>query len=1093
MNLKALFLTFSALPMLGFGLPSGGLVEQGQADFHSSHRSELQISCSDRTVINWDTFNIESHEALKFVQAQGDAVLNRVTGYESGLQMSQILGTLTSEGSVYIVNPEGILIGSNALIDVASFVATTLDISSADFLKLQSADAQGESLQSLILSGDSKAQILNLGTIKASSGDVHIVAYRVENQGTIEAENGAVTLTAANEAVLQPAGKRRVLIRTRVKSSAQDSSEQASLAEEGVTNSGVIKALEADIGADGSLYKLAINHTGHIEARTLSEEGGKIYLTSEKGAITVDGKLTAKQTLDHLEKGGYVEVMSERIALTKNANIDISGRHGGGVALIGSDTQGKGMPFNAEHTTVAEGSFVNASATEKGDGGKVIYWGEDLVNYYGSTLAEGGLEGGDGGFVEVSSHGKGFNKFVYTGHVSTLAANGKRGLLLWDPVDLTISNAGTSGAAEVEGPPITYTFSSDTPVINATDLNTALASSDVEITTDVDGNAEGVVSFSGSQVYTASGTLTISTPDSAGSYVNFSNASISAPNLNIVLNTPSIYNSPSSANSLVFNTFVTNLLNGESVSTLIKGSLTANSITIQDVSDPAIIVLGSGASGDDFRLIGGTTAGDVNIYTSGNLTLYGGGSGTTSGLETCITNENGAINLGNANKRLNSITMGYNESVTAGESGSLIYIGEAPDTSETKVSELNIYTSGDVSISTSQEADSFSIGTYEAPMTIDVGGDFSASNTGGDIEVSSAISDSASIGAVTFSITGQLAITKSGSGSNDFSFGQNSSSDTFEVGSFLMSSTTLLDVASNSIRITSSESYDPVITCSGNMTSTNSGFNFSAENVVTLNVTGSGSDLTLTNVGMGASVPFTVNVARDITLNGASGIISSANSPQLRVLAGREIVLNDTSYLECGNLGETGDLIVVTDNSNPSSPNVGIGNLTMASGASLRTGDNASDIYVFAGYQENNNADIDDNATFNGVAYSTLKGTLDVEDANNKFGVYYSASSLPSAYTSPATFYYKATTPTEMITEQVTAGASEIASAAASSLEISIFSGINEINRLRSKASSPSKSFDSQYGRMSKSPRTEDKPNKRPKKEKKQQPPAFTE
>ena len=60
-------------------------------------------------IINWNTFNIGANESVRFNQPSSSSVaLNRVTG---GLGPSEIMGTLTANGRVFIINRDGILFG----------------------------------------------------------------------------------------------------------------------------------------------------------------------------------------------------------------------------------------------------------------------------------------------------------------------------------------------------------------------------------------------------------------------------------------------------------------------------------------------------------------------------------------------------------------------------------------------------------------------------------------------------------------------------------------------------------------------------------------------------------------------------------------------------------------------------------------------------------------------------------------------------------------------------------------------------------------------------------------------------------------------
>src|SRR5262245_56908107 len=102
--------------------PLGEQVAAGSATFNRDG-STLNVTTSDRAVINWQDFSIGAGELTRFLQPNASsAVLNRVV---SG-NPSSILGSLQANGQVYLVNPNGILVGAGAQIDCHSFVASTL-------------------------------------------------------------------------------------------------------------------------------------------------------------------------------------------------------------------------------------------------------------------------------------------------------------------------------------------------------------------------------------------------------------------------------------------------------------------------------------------------------------------------------------------------------------------------------------------------------------------------------------------------------------------------------------------------------------------------------------------------------------------------------------------------------------------------------------------------------------------------------------------------------------------------------------------------------------------------------------------------------
>ena len=124
--LIALALTSSALAMPAGGVVQSGDVNIGGSTDFSTVADNATITAGTDSTINWNTFNIASGETLNFNIADGKLLLNQVTG----AQASDILGTMnqTGKGSLALVNPNGIHIGQNAVLDVNSLTLSTLGI-----------------------------------------------------------------------------------------------------------------------------------------------------------------------------------------------------------------------------------------------------------------------------------------------------------------------------------------------------------------------------------------------------------------------------------------------------------------------------------------------------------------------------------------------------------------------------------------------------------------------------------------------------------------------------------------------------------------------------------------------------------------------------------------------------------------------------------------------------------------------------------------------------------------------------------------------------------------------------------------------------
>jgi filamentous hemagglutinin family protein len=172
--------------MLAFGpnvyaLPTGGAVSAGSATISSGAGKTTINQSSQNAAINWQSFSIAKTEAVQFVQPNSNAVaLNRVLGPDP----SSILGSLTANGKVFLVNPNGILFAQGAQVNVAGLVASTGSISDSNFMA-----------GNYKFTGAGSGTVVNQGSINADGGYVALLGARVSNEGVISA-NGQVALAA---------------------------------------------------------------------------------------------------------------------------------------------------------------------------------------------------------------------------------------------------------------------------------------------------------------------------------------------------------------------------------------------------------------------------------------------------------------------------------------------------------------------------------------------------------------------------------------------------------------------------------------------------------------------------------------------------------------------------------------------------------------------------------------------------------------------------------------------------------------------------------------------------------------------------------
>ncbi len=429
----SIYVLGSLLSASAWAAPAGGTVVAGSASIVQATPDTLNIvQGSNKAIVNWQSFSIGAGETVNFQQPTSKSVtLNRVTGNDP----SAIYGILNANGTVMLVNPNGVVFGPSSRVDVGGLVASTANISDADFMAGNYRFAEA--------SGNKNARIVNQGDISIrDAGLAALVAPGVENSGVIKAKLGKVALAGAETFTLDFQGDGLLSFdASSVVSQAPQDAEGKAL----VINSGSISAdggsIELSARAVKGVIDNVINTNGVVAANSIGSRNGKIVLSGgDNGGVAIAGTLSATGSAE-AEVGGRVIATGSAISVAENTLIDASGNAGGGQIAIGNDGTASGA-WSRESVTVAESATLKADALKKGDGGRVTVLADKTTRFAGKISAKGGAEGGDGGFAEVSSR----DTIVLAGNVDLSAAKGKTGDLLIDPATLRITdNSSTSG------------------------------------------------------------------------------------------------------------------------------------------------------------------------------------------------------------------------------------------------------------------------------------------------------------------------------------------------------------------------------------------------------------------------------------------------------------------------------------------------------------------------------------------------------------------------------------------------------------------------------------------------------------------------
>ncbi|HHF3922960.1 TPA: filamentous hemagglutinin N-terminal domain-containing protein, partial [Haemophilus influenzae] len=351
---------------------------QGMSVVHGTATMQVDgnkttIRNSVNAIINWKQFNIDQNEMVQFLQeSNNSAVFNRVTSD----QISQLKGILDSNGQVFLINPNGITIGKDAIINTNGFTASTLDISNEN---IKARNFTFEQTKDKAL-----AEIVNHGLITVGKdGSVNLIGGKVKNEGVISVNGGSISLLAGQKITISD-----IINPTITYSIAAPENEAINL---------------GDIFAKGGNINVRaanIRNQGKLSADSVSKDkSGNIILSAKEGEAEIGGVISAQ---NQQAKGGKLMITGDKVTLKTGAVIDLSGKEGGETYLGGDERgEGKNGIQLAKKTTLEKGSTINVSGKEKG--GRAIVWG-DIALINGNINAQGSDIAETGGFVETSGH-----------------------------------------------------------------------------------------------------------------------------------------------------------------------------------------------------------------------------------------------------------------------------------------------------------------------------------------------------------------------------------------------------------------------------------------------------------------------------------------------------------------------------------------------------------------------------------------------------------------------------------------------------------------------------------------------------------------
>ncbi|WP_052700360.1 two-partner secretion domain-containing protein [Methylocucumis oryzae] len=299
--------------------PNGADVINGQVTIDTSAPGVMTITNSPNAIIHWQDFNIAKNEILQFIQQNGQsAVLNRVVGGNP----SEILGQLISNGKVFLLNPNGIVFGPDAIVDTQGLLASSLNLSDDDFL---------HGNYHFIAEGK-PGSIVNQGIIRVGKeGNVMLIAPTINNSGTISSEGGQITLAAGRKMLVTnlddpdisfeiQAPKDSVLNLGKILTEGGVISAFAGT----ITHSGEMNADSVSIDAQGNIVlsasqSVTVSEDSQLSVNNSQGDAGSISIESQQGSVTLAGDISAKASGESGD-GGVIKTSGYQVNSTNAKN-----------------------------------------------------------------------------------------------------------------------------------------------------------------------------------------------------------------------------------------------------------------------------------------------------------------------------------------------------------------------------------------------------------------------------------------------------------------------------------------------------------------------------------------------------------------------------------------------------------------------------------------------------------------------------------------------------------------------------------------------------------------------------------------------------
>ncbi|ALS67678.1 hypothetical protein AT395_24550 [Pandoraea apista] len=360
-------------------LTKGWVNAQAPTQTSANGKTNVNIAqTADKAILNWETFNVGRNTSVNFAQQSDWAALNRVN--DPNARPSQIQGQIHGDGTVLILNRNGVIFGGTSQVDTRNLVVAAARMSDAQFQTGGIYGANGTTPSFTDALGKVEVQAgANITTrtptsVTQGGGYVLLLGNQVSNAGAIVTPQGQVALAAGDSFVIRKGVGTDANTASTTRGNEISPQFVAQSTAGKVVNTGLLMASEGDITLAGrdvqqlgtAVSTTTVNTRGTIHLlNSASDTQGKVtlgsgaltsVLISDSGATALDSQRTAliqdSATQDALRAGtssGLFDNLSKLSDRRDQSRVEI--------------VSGGNVEFQSDSLTLATGGQIAVSAT----------------------------------------------------------------------------------------------------------------------------------------------------------------------------------------------------------------------------------------------------------------------------------------------------------------------------------------------------------------------------------------------------------------------------------------------------------------------------------------------------------------------------------------------------------------------------------------------------------------------------------------------------------------------------------------------------------------------------------------------------------